>query len=161
MRVHAHPKYFPQKSYEYNLIISFNLACSMTLSRNGIPSSPWMWNILSLLVLSTRSWSFLQCCWDSRKIETLSFFAHGGGSFETQVKKLSNDRNSEMDLRHANEYDKLGQDWGYATFLSGPWAVFISILKKHLLPIDNAGRQHFCDLITLPCWVRLPVGDWD
>ena len=62
----------------------------------------------------------LQCCGYSRKVETLSFFAHGGGSFETQVKKLLNDRNSEMDLRHANEYDKLGQDWGYATFLSGP-----------------------------------------
>ena len=64
--------------------------------------------------------SFLQWCGGSRRIETLSLFAHGGGSFEMQVKKLLNDRKSEMDLRHANEYDKLGQDWGYATFLSGP-----------------------------------------
>ena len=36
--------------------------------------------------------------------------------------ELLNDRNSQMDLRHASEYDKLGQDWDwrYATFLSGP-----------------------------------------
>ena len=79
-------------------------------------------HIVSVGVINSQlaAWSFLQCCGYSRRIETLSFFAHGGGSFETQVKKLLNDRNSEMDLRHANEYDKLGQDWGYATFLSGP-----------------------------------------
>ena len=41
--------------------------------------------------------SFLQWCGGSRRIETLSLFAHGGGSFEMQVKKLLNDRKSEMD----------------------------------------------------------------
>ena len=52
-------------------------------------------------MLSARSWlhgaSFSVA-------EMLFFFAHGGGGFETQMKKLLNDRNSQMDLRHASEY---------------------------------------------------------
>ena len=41
-------------------------------------------------VISTQlaAWSFLQCCGDFLKIETLSFFAFGGDGFETQVKKI-------------------------------------------------------------------------
>ena len=63
-------------------------------------------------VISTQlaEWSFLQSCGYSWKIKTLFFFALGRDGSETQVKKLLNDRNSQMDLRHASEYDKLGQD---------------------------------------------------
>ena len=66
----------------------------------------------SVGVINTQlaEWSFLQSCGYSWKIKTLFFFALGRDGSETQVKKLLNDRNSQMDLRHASEYDKLGQD---------------------------------------------------
>ena len=107
----------------------------MTLSRNGIPSSPWMRNTLSTaaLVLSARSWlrgasssvveifSKLRHCPSLLLVETVS---------KRRWRKLLDDRKSQKVLRHGSEYDKLGQDLGYATLLSGPWPVSMSLLKS-------------------------------